>query len=617
MGGKADSSGAKRSAPPRRGSTAELMRLLEETELFGSLTTAARRAVAAEMTRVDVPAGTVLLERGQPGDALYVVVRGRLQVLAEDGQAVVAEIAAGQVVGELALLSRRPRNATVRAARDTSLLRLDVEAFDRLVGARPAALLSLARTIVDRLEADSTARTAPVRTIAVVAAGRGVLADLGEFARELAVALAPYRKATVVDAEALDAAIGPGASDAGPSDPRHSEVARRLDTIERECDMTVHVGDRDHPGWTERCLREADLVLLVADAHGDPAVGPSEEAPASRARRHLVLLHRAGADRPTGTAAWLELRPDLVAHHHVRAGRPDDLARVARRVTGRAVGVVFGGGGPRGFAHLGVIQALEEAGVAVDMAGGASIGSMVAALCGFAYSAEERLAHMEEALARRGLFRPTLPMVSLTSSKRITKMLRFPQNLGETQMEDFWVPWHCVSTNLSRGRAVVHDRGPAWRAVRASIALPGFLPPVHEDGDLLVDGGVLNNLPVDAMRDRLDGRIVAIDLEPAVDLRYEDAFEPTVSGWRVLTGKLLPTRAPRVPNLVQIVMRAKQVGGVHAQRWVLAEHAVDLYLQPPIESFGALNFKAGPGLVDAAYRFTAERLASGALADLV
>jgi predicted acylesterase/phospholipase RssA len=229
---------------------------------------------------------------------------------------------------------------------------------------------------------------------------------------------------------------------------------------------------------------------------------------------------------------------------------------------------------------------------------------------------EERVARMERALVgTRGLFRPTLPLVSLTSSKRIVRMLRDPAYLGDVAMEDSWLPWYCVSTNLSRGCSVVHERGPAWLAVRSSIALPGVLPPVHSDGDLLVDGGVLNNLPVDAMRDRLDGRIVAVDLEPAVDLRYDDAFDPTLSGWRVLSSKLNPLRAaPRVPNLVQIVLRAKQVGGDHAQRGVLAQHAVDLYVRPPIESFGALNFKAGAGLVDAAYRHTAEQLDAGTLA---
>ncbi|HJR26449.1 MAG TPA: patatin-like phospholipase family protein, partial [Acidimicrobiales bacterium] len=270
------------------------------------------------------------------------------------------------------------------------------------------------------------------------------------------------------------------------------------------------------------------------------------------------------------------------------------------------------------FAHLGVVRALEEAGVPVDIAGGASVGSMVAALCGLDEDHEGRLAHMTRGLAVGGLFRPTLPLVSLTSSKRITRMLRAPENLGDRAIEDFWIPWHCVSTNLSRGTAVVHDHGPAWHAVRSSIALPGLLPPVQDHGDLLVDGGVLNNLPVDAMRARLDGRIVAIDLEPPVDLRYEDAFDPTVSGWGILRSKLNPfRRAPRIPNLVQIVLRAKQVGGVHAQRWVMAEHAVDVYLQPPIGDFGALNFKAGPGLVDAAYRYTLEQLEAGALSALL
>jgi predicted acylesterase/phospholipase RssA len=264
------------------------------------------------------------------------------------------------------------------------------------------------------------------------------------------------------------------------------------------------------------------------------------------------------------------------------------------------------------------VRALEDAGVPIDAAGGASVGAMVAALYGLDVGHEQRLALMEQALVgTRGLFRPTLPLVSLTSSKRIDRMLRHPDHLGERHVEDAWIPWFAVSTNLSRGRPFVHERGPAWLALRSSIALPGILPPVHHDGDLLVDGGVLNNLPVDAMRERVEGRIVAVELEPKVDLRYEVPVDTTLYGWRVLAGKLNPVRkGRRVPNLVQIVLRAKQVGGDHAQRSVLAQHQVDLYLQPPIEAFGALNFKAGRDLVDSAYEFTAEQLRSGAIAPL-
>lgn len=608
-------------ATPRRrpGSQAERLEFLARSELFGELTLATRRGVARAMTAVDAPAGTVLLRRGEVGDAIYVLVRGRLQVLAEDGQGVLAEIAPGQVVGEVALLSRRPRNADVRAARDSALLRLDVEAFDQLVSEQPATLLSLSRTIVERLESSAGERTAPVRSVAVVPAGRGPVADLAGLTRRLERSLSRFGSVVVVDAAAVDAAAGPGACDAEPGDPRGVAVARYLDQVEGAHDLTLYQADPAHPGWTARCLRQADRLVLVAHADADPSPTDRERSDATKAQRHLALLHRDGSVNAGGSARWLEPRPDLVAHHHVRLDRDGDVDRLARRIAGRSVAVVFGGGGPRGFAHLGVVRALEEAGVPIDAVGGASVGSMIAAMCALDIGHDERVSRMEEGLVRtRGLFRPTLPLVSLTSSKRINRMLRDPAYLGEIHMEDTWLPWYCVSTNLSRGDSVVHERGPAWLAVRSSIALPGILPPVHSDGDLLVDGGVLNNLPVDAMRARVDGRIVAVDLEPTVDLRYEDAFEPTLSGWGVLAAKLTPgRRAPQVPNLVQIVLRAKQVGGDHAQRGVLAQNAVDLYVQPPIEAFGALNFKAGRGLVDAAHRFTADLLADGALADLL
>ena len=241
---------------------------------------------------------------------------------------------------------------------------------------------------------------------------------------------------------------------------------------------------------------------------------------------------------------------------------------------------------------------------------------MVAGLFALDLDHDERVARMERGLVgTRGLFRPTLPLVSLTSSKRIVRMLRDPAYLGDGHMEDTWLPWYCVSTNLSRGHSVVHERGPAWLAIRASVALPGVLPPVHSDGDLLVDGGRAQQPP--GRRHAGRGSTAASwpsTSSPPSTSATRTPFDPTLSGWRVLGGKLNPfrpasaraePRADRAPG--QAGRRRPRAAGRAGRRTTSTSTSGH-----PIESFGALNFKAGRGLVDAAYRFTVDQLAAGA-----
>ncbi|MGH9135701.1 MAG: patatin-like phospholipase family protein [Acidimicrobiales bacterium] len=589
----------------------EVVSILQSTELFCGMGRRALDAVASEMEWVSMPAGEMLFAQGDVGDALFVLVRGRLRVFSPGptGDAVMNEVAPGEVVGELAVLTERPRSASVRAIRDSEVLRLSADAFDRRVARTPEALRELTRILVRRIEHPAESRpTGRVRSIALVPAGATPPDQFGAFADGLAAALKQYGSVAVMArdlVENLAQRDGDGAA------------LDLLDRVERDHDYVVYRAEGGDSTWTARCVRQVDRVLLVGASTADPAV-TSAERREGLARRDLVVLHRPGTAWPHGTAAWLAQRP-VTAHYHVRIGESADHERVARAVAGHAVGVVLGGGGPRGFAHLGVIRALEEAGVPIDVVGGTSIGALIGATVAAGWDDATRVERVTLGLTGQGaLFRPTLPMVSLSSGRRVTERLRHRDYLGDLRMEDFWLPWFCVSTNLTRGRVVVHDRGPAWRAVRASVALPGVLPPVYDDGDLLVDGGVLDNLPVDVMRARLDGAVVAVDLEPDLDLKVQLPFEPSLSGWNVLAQRLNPFGARLdVPSAVQLLLLAKQVGIAHGQRALLDAHPVELYLRPPAGTTGGLNFRAAASLVDAGYRYAADALEHADLSALV
>jgi NTE family protein/lysophospholipid hydrolase len=336
--------------------------------------------------------------------------------------------------------------------------------------------------------------------------------------------------------------MGAGAAQRGPGDPGRNELIEWLHTVERGNDCVVYQTDAQDTSWSRLCLSQADVALLTGGAGGDPRLGEVEARALAMnlLRCELVLVH---PSQPSATSRWLEGRA-VADHHHLRADHPEDAARLARMVTGNACGVVLGGGSSRGFAHLGVLRALEEAGVPIDVVGGTSVGAVMGALCASGLSDAERVERAVTAFTRSGRFITlTLPLIALSSGRRVNRLLE--EHIGSTPIEDLPRPFFCVSANLTRAEEVIHARGPLWRAVRASLSLPGIFPPIYADGDLLVDGAALNNVPAEVMRARIgSGSIVAVDLFPDVEPMTAAPFDSDLSGWRVLGRRLNPLRRP-------------------------------------------------------------------------
>jgi len=564
-----------------------------------------------------VTAGDVIVAQGTAGDGLYVVVSGRLRVsvIAGARERVLHDLARGAIVGEIALVSDRPRSATVRAVRDSDLLQLRVSSFKSLIQRSPAVLGEIARLLVDRLLAVDRpqSQSSGSRAIAVVAAGKNTSAATivaGRLSDQLARGGSVFR----LDADVVARHLGHGAAQRGPDHPGRAELTGWLHAVERGNDWVVYRPDAADTPWSRLCLSHSDVVLLTAAAGDDPSLSPVEARALAvgSLRCELVLVH---AGRPSGTAKWLKSRP-VADCHHLCGDRPRDVARLARMVTGAGCGLVLGGGGSRGFAHLGVLRALEEAGVPIDVVGGTSIGAVMGALYAQGLSDAERVDRAITAFARSGrLISPTLPLVALSSGRRVDMLLA--ENLGDTLIEDLPLRFFCISANLTRAEEVIHEYGPLWPAVRASLSLPGIFPPVYSGGDLLVDGGALDNVPVEVMRERLSGGcIVAVDLTPEVEPLTAAPFGLGLSGWRVLGHRLNRLAPPRpVPTVFDILSRSTGLSQVRYQRTALAEDRVDLLLRPTITGLGALDFKAGVGLIDTGYRHAVQALANSGLAD--
>ena len=573
-------------------------------ELFGELDTATLDALLDASALRHHRSGETLFEEGDVADGLYVVVSGRLHVATRSGGEPhrVAVVQAPESVGELALLAGSARSATVYAARESTVARLDRAAFERLIAPRPDLLMALSRLVIRRHVEDVAAGPTRAQDRNFVVVPLDSRLPLRRFLHQLRSAFRKDAGRTLtLDARGFDTLYGKrGASETRFGDPFNGAVAEWLDERENRSDALVYVGDATLTPWTLRAINRADRILLLANARpdADPArrriERELEDTFAGRAHRpkvELVLLHPADTERPVDTRRWLAPRR-LDAFHHVRLDDLDHVGRLVRRLTGNALAIVLSGGGARGYAHLGVQRLIEEEGIRVDCVGGSSMGGLLGASMALGQSAAHVTRLSARFASRRALFDYTLPLTSLMRSEKLSRFCR--EVYGDARIEDLWTPFFCVSSNLADGREVVHESGALWKVIRSTISLPGVFSPVpRPNGDLLIDGAVLNTFPVDVMHARLGGagRIIGVNVSEVPErFDYYD-FGTSLSGWRVLLSRLNPFRARiRNPRIAETLLRSTDIKGIGRLNETRA--MIDVLIEPDVRDIALLDFKS-------------------------
>lgn len=516
--------------------------------------------------RLRVAGGQALYEAGTPAEALYLVVAGTFAVFrtVAGKRSLLGLVRSGEIVGEAAVLAGAPHSATVVALRDSEVALLPTPAFFEAARRRPEVMTEIARLLIRRAQhASAPARYAPPKIIVLSALSEHT--DVRGLGERLARALRGEGRSVLV----LDASVG-------------TRTPEWWSKVEAENDAVLCAVSANDTDWAITCKRQADRMLIIG--HSDdspPADCPMcvSEPLRANALVDLVLIH--SADRPRNTSTWLDaIMPGR--HHHIFPG--DDMSRLVRNLTGGGVALVFSGGGARAFAHIGAIRALRRAKVPIDAVAGTSMGAIVAAGLAAGWSDAEMDERMRAAFVTTNpLDDVSLPFVAMTRGCKVDR--RLEEHFGGWDIADLPLPYFCVSADLATGTHVAHRRGFLPLALRASISLPGVLPPVTLGDQVLVDGGTLLNLPSTLMRGEHEGTIVALDVSRSFGLMPDDVLRP-----RPLLRWFWSGAWRRGPPIVSILMRSATIAAEPELR--AAKEAADLYVMPDVGDIEIRNWRA-------------------------
>lgn len=571
--------------------------------LFRDVAPEALDALQSASVMKRVVGGEALVIQGDDADALYFVESGRFRVVVNKTR-IVAHIETGEAIGELAFFAGGKRTADVIATRDSRVLEVSRRAFDDIARQHPELYAAMLKLVSERL-AIATARTSSVtsknpRVIAMLPAGNSQMPD-GFLARM---------------AEAFEAVVRPD-TPVIPIDRSTSEAADAHEyqswLAEQEAKSAyVLIDGSGSDDWGQMVCRNADALVMVGrPGQADPEPNAMEKAAMgwiAEPQRTLLLLRSSAGKTISHSGDWVDPRAPKL-HHHVALDTGEDFIKVARFLTGRAVGVVLAGGGALGCAHLGVIKALQQADIPIDFIGGASAGAAMGGAIARGMSVDETLDQMEAMFIHaKAMRRLTLPIYSLLDPTVFDSELR--TRYGTRDIADQPINFFGVSTNLSTNGLHIHRRGPLWECVRASGSLPTILPPfIDSDGHILVDGGVLDNVPVKVMHGLKAGPNIVVSLGDPNEVWRTDALYNDIRGrWSLLRDVILRRkRATEFPSIVEIMSRSMVVASRMASKEMLGEQ--DILVSPPIiANMQILDWHLGRELADMAAEYISEKV---------
>ncbi|KAK0142834.1 Patatin-like phospholipase domain-containing protein 7 [Merluccius polli] len=599
-------------------------------------------------------AGRAVYRQDDRSDSTFIVLSGRLRsvIAKDDGKKELAgEYGRGDLIGVVEALTHKNRATTVHAVRDSELAKMPEGALNYIKRRYPQVVTRLIHLLGKKILGNMQQVNAPLAarglglqtpsskwdsgnpasnlsTVSILPVSDEV--PLTAFTLELQHALSGIGPTLLLTSDIIKQRLGSAALDS-VHEYRLSSWLGQQEDIHR---IVLYQSDPSLTPWTQRCIRQADCIIMVGLGEQEPTVGELErmlEGSAVRAQKQLVLLHREDGPPPRGTAEWLNMRSWICRHLHLSCPRrvfskrslpklrelyqrvfdkpPDrhsDFSRLARGLTGNSIALVLGGGGARGCSQVGILRALTEAGIPIDLVGGTSIGSFIAALYAEEKSCRRMSARAREwAMDMTSIFKKildlTYPVTSMFSGASFNSGIS--SVFKGKQIEDLWIPYFNITTDITASSMRVHTDGWLWRYVRASMSLSGYLPPLCDpkDGHLLMDGGYINNLPADVARSLGAKVVIAIDVGSQDETNLTN-YGDSLSGWWLLWKRFNPLgEKVKVLNMAEIQTRLAYVCCVR-QLELVKESEYCEYIRPPINHYGTLEFGKFDEIADVGYQ---------------
>jgi NTE family protein len=592
----------------------DIFQLLKASEIFSGIDDASLKKLINKFETIKLSNDKILFKQGDISDSLYLLVSGRLFLILvkrNKENRIIAEIKPGETVGEVGAISNEPRTTTAKSFGESILLKLSSDDYLALCKEFPSVPLQTLNTLSKRSRNLTQFLLAkePEKKHIVIFPANVRTSNLKLFHENI-------YKHTQGNSEI--AFLSDYDSEFCNEYDTEAKLKKLIAEFEAKHKKILYLPSSQETVLAKVCFVKIDMIYIMVDADADVKINDNiitaitNKQWTYKAKSELILLHEKNGRLPKRTSRWLKLA-DFGLHHHVCLNQDKDIQRLLRFMRGEAVGLVLGGGGMRSWAHVGAVKALLEADIPIDAICGASAGAFVAGYYALHRSYEDfqkELRSIADAAKKSTSFYSfTWPAISLFNGKAYTE--EHVHAFGKARIENLWLPFFSVACDLSKNKAVMQRTGLLWKKIRSSTSVPGIFPPFVVRGKLYLDGGIVNNLPVDLMRKLSPsiGTIIAVELMHNSKEKEHYNFPPILPFWQTLFAKLgLTYKKYKFPSFMETFLTSLLVGASIKER----ENSLiaDLLIAPDLSKYQLLkiNRKEEQELIEIGYHETVKAI---------
>ncbi len=551
----------------------------------------------------------ILFNEGDVGDSCYVIMSGRVQAVKNIGlknELILGELKRGDIIGDMALITGENRSASIRATKLTRLIHISKESFEDVMYNNPKALMEVSKQLINRIKyKESSDKIEKNMIIGVVS----LINDkqTNTFTQLLMESLKQFGSIELLNE--INSNID------YKEDNINFEIL--LENMISENDFVLlHPSDINDINWCKKIMQFSDHVIILGNPKELNAISKKEDdifddyKSLNTSKYWMVLNQDSSITTPKNTKQISEKRNNIKIFH-LRDNDINDIKRIARFLTKQTIGLTLGGGGAKGFAHLGVFKAMNELNIPIDVIGGTSAGSIVASQIALGTSLDDIINRNKKVNALNMFKEYGLPYISLIKSKKIEEAAKL--SAQNRDIEDLWIPFFAPATDLTNSKLILFESGTLWEAIRSSGALPGIVLPHFKDNNILVDGGLMNNLPVDIMRNKYGGKIICSSCSADQSMKTEIKGIPNQSKLalkKIINKKKFNDEFGYIPTLTDIIFKTSVVAS--ASQLEQNINMSDLFLELPTSEFGITEFNdtSMMKMIDLGYEYSKPMLES-------